>query len=317
MNTHEILTKARSEGYAIGAFNAGDLELVKGVIQAGVELQSPLIIETSPGETKFFGPRNFDCVIKNYKKETGLPILANLDHALGLEEAQEGIEAGYELVHFDGSELLYEENVKICRVLVEQAHAKEILVEGEIDKILGESRFNDELAESVQASGNYTDPGRAADFVNQTGVDILAVFIGNLHGTYRTPPKLDLERLKMIRDQVDCFFSLHGGSGLLEKDIREAIKLGVVKINVNTELRLAYRETLENVLKGSEEVAIYKIMPPVIAAVQKVVAEKIRLFGSEGKADNNIKNEIPNTKNIPISKKSRILDQSVGTNLNI
>lgn len=285
MDTREILEKAQREGYAIGAFNAGDLEIVKGVIQAGIELKSPLIIETSPGETKFFGPKNFDCVIENFKKETGLSILANLDHALGLEEAQEGIEAGFELIHFDGSELDYEENIKITRALVAEAHQKGILVEAEIDKILGDSRAHDEDAESIQARGAYTDPDRAADFVAQTGCDLLAIFIGNLHGTYARPPKLDLDRLRLIREKVNCFFSLHGGSGLLAEDIQKAIQIGkVAKINVNTELRLAYRETLENVLKGSEEVAIYKIMPPVIAAIQKVVEEKIRLFGSAGKA---------------------------------
>jgi len=201
------------------------------------------------------------------------------------EEAQEGIEAGFELVHFDGSGLPYEENVKIAKAIVEQAHQKEILVEGEIDKILGSSAPHPtEEAESIQASGNYTDPEKAADFVSQTGVDILAVFVGNLHGTYRQPPKLDLKRLKLIAQKLPCFLSLHGGSGLLEKDIKKAIQIGrIVKINVNTELRVAYRETLENVLKGSDEVAIYKIMPPVIAAVQKVVEEKIQLFGSAGK----------------------------------
>ncbi|HUS52291.1 MAG TPA: class II fructose-bisphosphate aldolase, partial [Candidatus Bathyarchaeia archaeon] len=133
METRTILEKAQKEGYALGAFNAGDLEIVKGIIQAGLGQASPLIIETSPGETKFFGPRNFDCVIENFKKETGLPILANLDHALGLEEAQEGIEAGFELIHFDGSELPYEENVKITKMVVDQAHQKGLLVEGEID----------------------------------------------------------------------------------------------------------------------------------------------------------------------------------------
>ncbi len=288
METREVLKKARQEGYALGAFNAGDLEIVKGVVQAGVEQQSPLIIETSPGETKFFGPRNFDCVIENFKKETELPILANLDHALGLEEAQEGIEAGFELVHFDGSELPYEENVKTTKMIVDQAHQKGILVEGEIDKILGSSEPHpSEDAETLQAKGNYTDPEKATDFVNRTGVDILAAFIGNLHGTYQEPPKLNLELLEILAKKLPCFLSLHGGSGLAEEDVKKAIQVGkIVKINVNTELRIAYRETLENVLKGSEEVAIYKIMPPVIAAVQKVVEEKMQLFGSSGKAGN-------------------------------
>lgn len=279
MTTQEILTKAKNDGWALGAFNAGNLEILKAIVQAGQNQQMPLIVETSAGEAQHFGMKNFLSVVENFRQETSLTILTNFDHGPGLEECQAAIEAGYDLVHFDGSELPYEENIKITKALVVQAHAKGILLEGEIDKILGESQFHEEIAESVQAMEGYTDPQKAADFVNQTGVDILAVFVGNIHGTYQTNKKLDLERLRMIRQEVDCFFSLHGGSGILEEDIKEAIKLGVVKINVNTELRLAYRETLENILRGSDEVAIYKIMPPVIAAVQKVVEEKIELFG--------------------------------------
>jgi ketose-bisphosphate aldolase len=285
MNALEILTKARSEGWALGAFNAGNIEILKAIVGAAQNQRSPVIIETSAGEAEHFGMKNFLTVVENFRQETGLLILTNFDHGPGLEECQGAIEAGYNLVHFDGSNLPYEENVKITKALVDQAHQKEILIEAEIDKILGESKVYEEVAESVQATGIYTDPGKAADFVAQTGVDILAVFVGNLHGTYKTPPKLDLERLKMIRQQVGCFFSLHGGSGLLKEDIKEVIKLGVVKININTELRIALRQTLENVFKGSDEVAIYKIMPPVIAAVQKVVEEKIKLFGSINKVD--------------------------------
>jgi fructose-bisphosphate aldolase class II len=288
MKTLEILTKAKNEGWALGAFNTGNLEITKGIVQAAQSQQAPLIMETSFGELQHFGLKNFLSVVENFRQETGLTILTNLDHGGGLEECQAAIEAGYNLVHFDGSNLPFEENIKITKALVEQAHPKGILIEAEIDKILGDSRNHEEEAESVQASGNYTDPQKAADFVSQTGCDILAVFIGNLHGTYQTPPKLDLERLKIIKDQVACFFSLHGGSGLLAEDVKMAIKMGVVKVNVNTELRIAYRQTLENVLRGSDELAIYKIMPPVIAAVQKVVEEKIQLLGSAGKGGDNL-----------------------------
>jgi len=277
-SAQEILEKAKNEGYALGAFNAGDLEIIQAIVQAAEGKQKPLIIETSAGEAEHFGIENFLDVVENFQQKTNLQILTNFDHGPGLEECQRVIEAGYNLIHFDGSNLPYEENVKITQALVEQAHQKGVLIEAEIDKIEGESRFSDETAESVQAIGSYTDPTKAANFVKQTGCDILSVFIGNLHGTYSTPPKLDLERLQMIHQQTSCFLSLHGGSGLLPEEIQKAIKLGVVKINVNTELRIAYKETLENVLKGSEEIAIYKIMPPVIAAVQKIVEEKIDLF---------------------------------------
>lgn len=283
MTAQEILTKAKNEGYALGAFNAGNVEITKAIAQAAQNQQAPIIIETSAGEAEHFGMKSFLSVVENLRQEINLPILANFDHGPGLEECQQAIEAGYSQVHFDGSNLPYEENIKITKALAEQAHQKGILLEAEIDKILGDSRYHEEVAESVQATGNYTDPEKAADFVSQTGCDILAVFIGNIHGTYQTTKKLDLERLKLIRDKVGCFLSLHGGSGLQETDIKQTISLGVVKINVNTELRVAYRETLENVLRGSDEVAIYKIMPPVMAAVQRVVEEKILLFGSNGK----------------------------------
>lgn len=284
MNALEILTRARNEGWALGAFNVGNLEIIKGIVQAAQNQQSPIILETSFGESQHFGIKNFLSVVENFRQETGLTILTNLDHGGGLEECQAAIEAGYNLVHFDGSSLPYEENVKITKALVQQAHAKEILIEAEIDKILGDSKTHEEEAESLQATGNYTDPQKAADFVAQTGCDILAVFIGNLHGTYREPPRLDIERLRLIAQKLSCFLSLHGGSGLLVEDVKKAVEVGrVVKININTELRVAYRQTLENVLRGSDEVAIYKIMPPVIAAVQKIVEEKIQLFGSSAK----------------------------------
>lgn len=283
IKTREILEKARQGGFVLGAFNAGNVELVQAIFQAAQAQQAPVILETSSREAEFFGQKNFLDVVENLRSQADFPLLTNFDHGPGLEECQQAIEAGYNLVHFDGSNLPYEENVKITQALVEAAHQKGVLVEGEIDKILGKSAPHpEEEAESVQAGANYTDPEKAADFVQQTKVDILAVFVGNLHGTYRQSPKLDLERLNLLAQKLPCFFSLHGGSGLLDEDIKKAIQIGkVVKINVNTELRVAYRETLENVLRGSEEVAIYKIMPPVIAAVQKVVEEKIKLFRGE------------------------------------
>lgn len=284
MTALEILTKAKNEGYALGAFNAANLEVIKAIAQASFNQQSPLILETSAGEIEYLGMKNLLSLVENYRQENNLEILTNLDHGPGLEECQNAIEKGYNLIHFDGSALPYEENVKITKILVEQAHEKGLLVEAEMDRIMGESKAHIEDPESIQAQSSYTDPEKAAAFVAATGCDILAVFIGNLHGVYQQEPRLDLERLGLIAGKVPCFLSLHGGSGLLPEDVQKAIQIGrIVKINVNTELRLAYRSTLENVLRGSDEVAIYKIMPPVIAAVQKVVEEKIQLFGSQGK----------------------------------
>lgn len=280
MKAKEILAKARSEGWALGAFNAGNVEIVQAIVQAAADKQTSVIIETSANEANYFGIQNFLDVVDNFRQTTGLEILTNFDHGPGLEECQQAIEAGYDLVHFDGSQLPLAENIKITQALVKQAHEKGVLIEAEIDQIAGESIANRQDAESVQGASDYTDPVGAAEFVRQTGCDILAVFVGNLHGTFTTTPKLDLGRLSLINQQVPCWLSLHGGSGLSAEDIRQAIKLGVVKVNVNTELRLAFRQTLENILRGSEDIAIYKIMPPVIAAMQKVVEEKIEMFRS-------------------------------------
>ncbi|MFH1840636.1 MAG: class II fructose-bisphosphate aldolase [Candidatus Shapirobacteria bacterium] len=272
MNTREILVKAREEKRAIGAFNAGNLEIAKAVLQAAQVKQTPIIIQTSAKEALHFGMKNFLAVVDNFREETGLAILTNLDHGPDLETCQKAIELGYDLIHFDGSCLSWEENLRITQDLVKLAHAHALLLEGEIDAIMG----SEEAGEI-----NYTDPRQAADFVGQTGCDLLAVFVGNRHGICPEGEPLALNRLGQIAAQIDCFLTLHGGSGIASDQIHQAINLGVVKINVNTELRLAYKETLENVLRGSEEVAVHQLMPPVMAAVQKVVEEKIDLFNNQ------------------------------------
>lgn len=284
MNIGETFSKAENEGYAIGAFNVGDLTMAKAVVQAAQTLSSPVIIESSPGETQFIGPRNLVSLVENYREATGLPIFLNLDHTVSLTTIEEGLRSGYDLVHFDGSSLPLEENMAKTLDVVCWAHLEGVLVEAEIDKITGESRPHLEEAETFQAAGVYTDPVKAANFLSEAKADILAVFIGNIHGVYKNPIKLDLERLKLIREKLSCFFSLHGGSGIPAEEIKKAIKIGkLVKINVSTELRVAYRQALEKVLAESEEVAPYKLLEPVVEAVQKVVEEKIRIFGSAGK----------------------------------
>lgn len=286
MNVFDLFNKAQEEGFAVGAFNAGDLVMVKAIIQAAQSLSSPVIIESSPGETQFMGAKNLVGIVENYRWATDLPLFVNLDHSLSLASIEEGLKSGYDLVHFDGSKLSFEENLAKTLDVVAWAHLQGVLVEAEIDQITGESKLHRESAESLQAAGIYTDPAKAALFANETKTDILAVFIGNIHGLYRTPIKLDLERLKLIREKVPCFLSLHGGSGIPSEEVKKAIKTGkIVKVNVSTELRLAYRQALEKALEDSEEVAPYKLMAPVVEAVQKIVEEKIKIFGSAGKAE--------------------------------
>lgn len=280
--------KARKKGFALGAFNAANIETFKAIIQAAQHLKSPVIIESSSGETAYIEGENLVDLVANAREETGLPIFLNLDHAHDLKTVKKLIQAGYDLIHYDGSETPLKANMRNTKKVVGWARQarRGILVEAEIDYITGSSTPHlDKSVTAVQKQGRYTDPETAAHFARITGVDTLAVFVGNVHGVYKEPPMLDLALLEEISHKATCFLSLHGGSGIDGAMIKNAIAVGkIVKININTELRMAFRETLEKTLKTSNEVAVYKLMPPVITAVQKVVERKIKLFGSSGQA---------------------------------
>lgn len=282
----EALEKARQGGYALGAFNVCDLVAFKAVTQTAQKLSAPVIIESSPGESEFLGIKNLARLTESFRQSEDLPIFLNLDHSQLPPEIEKAVNAGFDMVHFDGSDLPLEENVNKTKMVVSWAHPKGVIVEAEMDKVTGESRPHREGPESVQAAGLYTDPERATSFIKQTEADILAVFVGNVHGSYRQPIRLDLERLKLIREKTNSLFSLHGGSGIDEADLKKAIKLGgIVKINVSTDLRAVYRKALDKSLQDDpEEVRGYKLFAPVVDAVSKVVEEKIKLFGCQGKA---------------------------------
>ncbi len=280
----KYFSKAQKQGFAIGAFNAANLEVLQAIVNAAQKLKSPVIIESSPGETAYGQPENLDDFVENAKKKTGLPIFLNLDHGNSLELVKQVVDSGYEMVHFDGSSLSFEKNKTLTKRAVEMAKKKGLVVEGELGHISGKSEAAlDTKVEEIQKQGVLTDSDQAAEFVQFTGVDVLAVFVGNVHGVYKGEPRLDFERLKQIREKTGSFLSLHGGSGIPSQTIQKAIKRGIVKINVNTELRVAYKETVKKVFGQSKEVAVYKLMPPVVEAVQKIVEEKIKMFGSSGK----------------------------------
>jgi len=281
MTAKDWFAKARKEQFALGAFNVGNLETLEAIVAAAKEKKAPLLIESSSGETKFMGAHNLAALVHEYREREGLPIFLNLDHSPSLEEARVGIEAGFDLIHFDGSKLPYEENLQLMKTIVHGAHAKNLMTEGELENIVGSSEVHKgEMPEPI-----YSDPEKDSRFASETGIDTFAVSIGNLHGLYEKPKKLNFDLLEQLSKKLGCFMSLHGSSGISDDQIHKAISLGVVKININTEMRKAYRETLESVLKEHKgEYAMYKIMPPVIEAVQSVVEKKLDLFGSSGKA---------------------------------
>lgn len=283
----KILKAAQLGQYAVGQFNVSNLEQIRTVCEVAAALRSPIIWGTSEGERKFIGLRQIAAVARSWQEETGLPIILNADHSKSFETAKAAFDAGYTGIHFDGSELPYEENLKITKQVVEYVKSKnpEAVVEGELGRVLGGSQVHSQAIELKES--DFTDPELAAEFVKETGVDSLAISYGNIHGVFgkglEGAEKLDIERLKVIRAKVGTLLVLHGGSGISGEEIRESIKKGIAKVNINTELRVAYITTLRQVLNQSEETTPYKIWPPVIEAVKKVVEEKIKLFGSDGK----------------------------------
>lgn len=287
MTARDWLEKAKKENFAIPALNAGTLEVLKAITAAAVEARSPVIIETATGETKWMEAENILCICRNFSDKYQVPIIINLDHAYTYEDTRPGIEAGFDLIHFDGSKLPYEENVAIAKRIVPECHGKDQLVEGEIDRIPGEGS-------EIHAQGSVdlatiekgkSTPENAAKFVSETGVDIFASFFGNIHGiTTGYTPMLDIELLHKIQQAIpDTFLSMHGSSGTPEDQVRAAVSAEVVKVNVNTELRLAYRKSLEQALAERKELAPYKFFPQVVEAVKKEALCWIDLCGSGGK----------------------------------
>jgi len=268
---------AKKEGWAIGQFNFSTLEQLKAIVCAAEKLKSPVILGTSQGEANFFGLEEAVLLRNLYRKKFPY-IYLNLDHGKDVNLIKKAINLGYDCVHFDGSSLNFQENLKITKKIVKYAHKKGCLVEGEIKSIQGSSEIHKELPKEVLLE----DIERAKEFVKKTEIDSLAINIGNVHGVYKKSIRLNIEHLKKIKREIPIFLVLHGGSGTSKKDIKEAIKNGVVKINVNTELRKAWREGLEKSLKKHEDtIKPYNILPEVILKVEETVEKKIKLFKSQ------------------------------------
>ena len=284
-NLKYYLNKAYKEHWAIGQFNFSTFEQVKGIAAAAENLKSPIILGTSEGESKFVGLEESVMLRNMLRSKTGLPIFLNLDHGKSFEYVKEAILAGYDMVCFDGTKLALEENIKISKQVKSFARWKEAVIEGEIGRFGTDvSRVYKEKFEIKEE--DLTNTQEAMKYRKETKVDLLAVSVGTFHGIdiNGVSPNIKLDRLKEIKNEVCIPLVLHGGSGTPEQDIKEAIKLGIVKININTEIRLAFTNALRKSLEtNKEEITPYKYLSEAIAAVQKVVEEKIKLFGSQDK----------------------------------
>jgi ketose-bisphosphate aldolase len=278
--------KAQKEKWAIGQFNFSDFTQLKAIVNKAAELKSPVILGTSEGESKFFGLEESVALRNVLRKKTGLAIFLNLDHGKSFEYLKQAIDAGYDMVHFDGSKLELDENIKIAKEVVKYAKKKGVLIEGEVGRIgTDSSKLYSEKFEIKE--DDLTKPLEAQKFIKETKADLLAVSMGNFHGIEVSgiDPNLRLDVLKAVKEKTgSAFLVLHGGSGTPGEDIKEAIKMGIVKININTELRLAFSGNLRRFLDNNkEEIVPYKFLPDAQKSVERVVGLKIVLFGSQNK----------------------------------
>jgi len=276
-DARNAVKRAHDEHFALGAFNIDNQETLVSVVKAAKKHNAPLLIEITDGEVKAMGLANVRDMVTNYRREYGVEIYINLDHSPSVEEAKAGIDAGFEFIHIDISQSNHN--------ATDQEIIDATKEESEAHYFAGSSNVHTEVIDYEEVKKTFSTPEGVKSFVEATGIDTYAVAVGNLHGKYPVPKVLDLELLQRIRSAVDCNLSLHGGSGTPGHYFEKAVLIGVQKVNINSDMRIAYRSTLEKVLRENpDEVAILKINQEVYDAVQAVVEEKIRHFNSIGKA---------------------------------
>ncbi|CAN5632875.1 ketose-bisphosphate aldolase [soil metagenome] len=288
-NARDAMARARAEGFALGAFNLDNQETMIATVRAAAAKNAPLMVELSDGEAKALGLDNVRDMIENYKYDHKVEMYINLDHSPTVEDAIAGIEAGFEFIHIDVSQANHdateEEIIAKTREVVEAAKLTGALVESEPHYFGGSSNVHTEDFNYEEIKKTFSTPDGSKAFTDATGIDTYAAAVGNLHGLYPAPKMLDLELLRQIRGAIDCNISLHGGSGTPGHYFIDAVKIGVSKVNINSDMRKAYRTTLEKVLQENPtEYAVIKLMDEVISAVQAVVEEKIDMFNASGKA---------------------------------
>lgn len=289
IRARHLMQRSRQQHFAVGAFNIDNQETLIAVCRAAHAKQAPVLVEVSDGEVKALGLDNIRDMVDNYRYEYGIEMYINLDHSPSVEASKRGIDAGFEFIHIDISQANHdasdEEIIRDTREVVEYAKFTGAVVEAEPHYFGGSSNLHTEAIDYEEIKKTFSTPEGSKHFVDATGIDTFAAAIGNLHGKYPVPKELDLELLQKIRDAIECNISLHGGSDTPGHYFEEAAKIGVSKININSDMRYAFRKTLEKVLaEHPDEYAVMKLMPEVYEAVQKVVEDKISTFGSAGKA---------------------------------
>lgn len=276
-----LLQEARAGGYAVGAFNCNNMEIVQAIAAAAEAEKAPVIMQASQGAIKYAGIEYITAMVGVAASMVSVPVALHLDHGTSFEQVMQCIRSGFSSVMIDGSKHSLEENIALTKQVVAAARPVGVSVEAELGKIGG---TEDDIHVS-EADAFFTDPEEARVFVQETGVDALAVAIGTAHGRYKGEPKLDFARLEKIYSLVNIPIVLHGSSGVPEEALREAIRLGVCKINIDTNIREAFVDRCRKVMADHPgEIDPRKILGPAREAAVELIREKIRIFGSSGKA---------------------------------
>lgn len=274
-----MLKDAQAGGYAVGAFNVENMEMVKAVIAAAEELKAPVMLQTTPSTVKYASLDMYAAMVKAEAEKATVPVCLHLDHGSSYDLAMKALKAGYSSVMIDGSKLEFEDNIEVSKRVADVCKAMGIPVEAELGKVGGKE---DEL--EAEADTN-TDPQEAKELVERTGITSLAVAIGTAHGFYVGTPVLDKERLSEIRAVVDIPLVLHGASGLTDEDVQDCVKRGICKVNFATELRAAYTKAVRELLASDETVFDPKALGKVgMAAVTELVKGRMKVCGCDGKA---------------------------------
>jgi len=281
VSVDELLKKAEAEEYAVGAFNCNNMEIVQAIVAAAEAEKSPVIIQASQGAIKYAGLNYIVKLVEVAADSVSVPVALHLDHGTNFEQVIKCIRYGFSSVMIDGSKLPLEENIAITNKVLEIARPLGISVEAELGKIGG---TEDDITVS-EKEAMFTDPQEAKTFVERTGVGSLAVAIGTAHGQYKGKPELDFARLEKIKELVGIPIVLHGSSGVPDEDIQKAIKLGVRKVNIDTNIREAFMKGVKDALaKNPAEIDPRKVLGPAREEMTAIVREKIRIFGSNNKA---------------------------------
>lgn len=276
----KLLLDAQKEGYAVGAFNVENMEMVQAVVAAAEELKSPVIMQTTPSTVKYAGLDYYYANVKAAAEKASVPVVIHLDHGNSFDLAMQALRTGYTSIMIDGSHDSFEENIKVSKAVADACRPSGVSVEAELGKVGGKE---DDL--DGGEDNPYTDPQEAKEFVEKTGVDSLAVGIGTAHGVYKGKPNLQFDILSQIREVVDIPLVLHGTSGVPDEDVKECIKRGICKVNYATDLRIAFTKGVNEVLgEHPETIDPKKYSAKGREEVKKYVMSKMLVCGSAGRA---------------------------------